>query len=305
MTHEAVAPRPNSPPIPPFSSCETWSVTSPRVAKAAAGTGRSPRAAGAARGSARLWAKAVAAVSGKSSPAKPPRLTAVTRPRSAAGLSEEAGETADRLRAAWRLRESVEAAVWDDGRTPRGDVFPSPFRGRGWRRPRLVARGRTPEPAPRGGVAAVDDSPQRVHGGTGGRAEAPSPPSTHPALLAAAALALAAAHAPALAAALLPASPLAAALTALALALFLASGAPSRVIAAISTTAAAAAATARGLDQVCATVDGLGLLPLLILRVEAELAAVRADIGAMRRKVEWVPNRPAPRVAGSSDDAGD
>jgi hypothetical protein len=75
-------------------------------------------------------------------------------------------------------------------------------------------------------------------------------------------------------------------------------------VAAATRVASAARAGAAGLDQVCATVDGLGLLPLLILRVEGELAAARADIGAIRRKVDWLPDRP-PRAAGAAPLAGD
>ena len=300
-------------PPPPSRRSETWTVTSPRAKAAASGTPRAslpgaPRAP--VRGkaaSARFWAKAVAAVSGKPVQPKAARASSLARQRSAG--ADEAGDTAARLRAVWRLRESVEAAVWDDGRTPRGDVFPSPFWGRGWRRLRGGGvRGRTPDAAPRGGgVAAVGDSPQRVHGGGGGPLRPRNPsttPSLRPALLAAAACALAAAHAPRLAAALVPASPLAAAMTLLAVGLVLASGVPGWGVAAATRVASAARAGAAGLDQVCATVDGLGLLPLLILRVEGELAAARADIGAIRRKVDWLPDR-TPRAAGAAPLAGD
>ena len=56
----------------------------------------------------------------------------------------------------------------------------------------------------------------------------------------------------------------------------------------LSPAAAAPLAVAR---RVVAIVDGLGLLPVLLARLETELACVRADIYSIRLKADWLPDR--------------
>jgi hypothetical protein len=45
-------------------------------------------------------------------------------------------------------------------------------------------------------------------------------------------------------------------------------------------------------ERLCAVIDSLGLLPILLARLEAELGAVGTDIRTIRRKADWLPSRP-------------
>ena len=56
----------------------------------------------------------------------------------------------------------------------------------------------------------------------------------------------------------------------------------------LSPAAAAPLSVAR---RFVAIIDGLGLLPVLLARLETELACVRADIYSIRLKADWLPDR--------------
>ena len=56
----------------------------------------------------------------------------------------------------------------------------------------------------------------------------------------------------------------------------------------LSPAAAAPLSVAR---RFVASIDGLGLLPVLLARLETELACVRADIYSIRLKADWLPDR--------------
>jgi hypothetical protein len=53
----------------------------------------------------------------------------------------------------------------------------------------------------------------------------------------------------------------------------------------------AAAAPLSVARRLVAIIDGLGLLPVLLARLETELACVRADIYSIRLKADWLPDR--------------
>ena len=122
------------------------------------------------------------------------------------------------------------------------------------------------------------------------------------ALVATAAVCVAAAHWRTVATILttLAPSPASAVLMVAALALLTVAGVFSLALTAGRDAVASALHGLASVERLCAVIDSLGLLPILLARLEAELGAVGTDIRTIRRKADWLPSRPRGRESAAA-----
>lgn len=306
-----------TPPAPTSSSSPrrslTWTVLSPRR-KLRAGRASLP-------GATAVVTPVPSARPGSAPQYQPSPSGRPPRPRPAATLTPPtlirpgsapdpamADEAAARLRQVFRQRAALAHAAWPDGGEGRGDTWPSPFRVRGGGDASLEPRGRAPQ-SPLQRVRTLEDSPSRMHSGKGwGVVDAKAGPQPsfgdrhRGAMVAAAAACVAAAHWRTVATILttLAPSPASAVLMVTAVALLAASGVFNLALTAGRDATASALHGLASVERLCGVIDSLGLLPILLARLEAELGAVGTDICTIRRKADWLPSRPRGRESAAA-----